>query len=307
MQVDQPLPISGAFFQKESQMLLDSDLSAANTPEFMQMPLPMQTSTSGPKTPRKLLGPKSKAPKSKAPKPERVKKPKRQINMKGELFPDQTPDIPKSAGIAPKKLLIRQPLKKSFKIKSKTIFPEPPSKPERRIDADLLRPLAPEDNTPIQIGTDQEEDDKIAQNLPSMASFQRSDKYGQDWYRSWSREAGYPGEDKIAVLVHFKKARDETIPQKSKYMTFKKLRKHSMVRMKEVPIPVRFGADLMFCEDPTLREIRLQALIKNPLDKPLPPKGIFTVVWRRTYADCSGYDEYMAKLDQNIKPQMRLY
>jgi hypothetical protein len=184
----------------------------------------------------------------------------------------------------------------------------PPTKPKSKIDPALWTPAAPEDNTPIKIGTDEEEDAEIAKNLPTLGRFQRSDIYGNPYFRPWSREEGYPGEDKIAVLVHFAKARDETEAQKpkSRYMTFKMLRKHSLIPMREVPIPVKFGADLMFHEEPTLREIRLQAIILNdPDNKPAHPKGHFSAVWRRTHADCTGYDEFMRKLDQNIKPQAR--
>ncbi len=57
----------------------------------------------------------------------------------------------------------------------------------------------------------------------------------------------------------FKSQGIETEETKSRdvYMNFETLKKHSIERMKEVPIAVKFGADLYFVEDEQKRANRI--------------------------------------------------
>ena len=112
--------------------------------------------------------------------------------------------------------------------------------------------------------SDKADDDAIASALPTITQ-RKQDKYGNPWYRAWARSAhtggsDCPSEDHIVVLVHHKARGDETEETKppSEYMTFKQLKQHSLVRLKELPIGVRFGADLYFVEDAQLRAERLR-------------------------------------------------
>ena len=59
-------------------------------------------------------------------------------------------------GLAPKKLLVRQPLKASFKIKSRTVFPST-EQPVKVPNAQMIRGKE-EDQLPIVRGTDAHED-----------------------------------------------------------------------------------------------------------------------------------------------------
>ena len=85
-------------------------------------------------------------------------------------------------GLAPKKLLVRQPLKASFKIKSRTVFPST----ERAVkvpNAPVIE--GPENKIPIVRGTDAHEDALITNNLPAN-QYRKKDKYDNPYYRAWA-------------------------------------------------------------------------------------------------------------------------
>ena len=69
--------------------------------------------------------------------------------------------------------------------------------------------------------------------------------------------------------------------------------------MKELPIEVRFGTDLMFTEHEQLRAYRLLR-IDLGLERPgkSQRQGGFSAVWRTTYADCDGYDRFMVRAEE---------
>ena len=109
-------------------------------------------------------------------------------------------------------------------------------------------------------------------------------------------------------------------PRPKQYMHFKDLNAHILLKdhkMKEVPTALKYGAHLMFKEDPKHRanRIEMEAKLKTEADveaaanpgkkrkavvKPLPSKGGFSTIWRRTYADTEGYDRFMAELGANL-------
>ena len=73
--------------------------------------------------------------------------------------------------------------------------------------------------------------------------------------------------------------------------------------MKEVPLEVRFGADLMFKEHEQLRADRLLRInlgLEAASGKTTQRRCGFSAVWRTTYADCAGYDRFQASLTANL-------
>jgi hypothetical protein len=85
-------------------------------------------------------------------------------------------------------------------------------------------------------------------------------------------------------------------------MTFAELKQHSIVSMKELPIAVRFCADLMFKEPEQLLADRLLCINMGlkPAGKKSQRRGCFSAVWRTMYADCAGYNSFMARLTANL-------
>ena len=87
-------------------------------------------------------------------------------------------------------------------------------------------------------------------------------------------------------------------------MTFAELKKQSIAPLKEVPLEVRFGADLMFQEHEQRRADRLlridMGLAPASGPKAEARRGAFSAVWRTTYADCAGYDRFKARLVENL-------
>jgi hypothetical protein len=208
---------------------------------------------------------------------------------------------PKSTAMAPKKLLKkREPIRASFKIVSRTIFPskEPAFKVQKT-------PIIPdrEDLTPIQKfnTANKAQDEEIARSLPPITQ-RKVDKYGNPWYRAWSPLNKATGEgcclleDHMVVLVHHKARGEETEEMKpaSEYMTFQQLKQHSLIKLKEVPLEAKFGADLMFVEDAQLRADSILKLEEG--GGRIQKKGLFCAVWRRTHADMEGYDKFIADL-----------
>jgi len=206
---------------------------------------------------------------------------------------------------APKKQLITK-RKKDAKvnaaakyIKSRTIFPsnDPPFKPFKapvvRDRDDAFAASARHHHTI----SDKADDDAIASALPTITQ-RKQDKYGNPWYRAWASEdkGGCPSEDRIVVLVHHMPRGDETEETRppSEYMTFQQIKQHSLIKMKELPLPLRYGADLYFTEDAQLRANRLAAEAGGGT-KRIQKKGAFAIIWRRTFADVAGYDRCVAK------------
>ena len=210
-------------------------------------------------------------------------------------------------GLAPKKLLVRQPLKASFKIKSRTVFPST-EQPVKVPNAQMIRGKE-EDQLPIVRGTDAHEDALITNNLPANP-YRKKDQYDNPYYRAWSPATEYGGgcpmEHRMMVLVHFAPMGLETQEDKpeDKYMNFETYKRHNMGKgIKEWSNGVKFGADLMFFEDEQLRANRIaKELTGNvPTSKPIQKKGRFSCVWRKTMADMAGYDKFMAGIDANLK------
>jgi hypothetical protein len=125
---------------------------------------------------------------------------------------------PKSAAMAPKKLLKKRvPIRASFKVASRTIFPskEPASFKVQKT------PIVPdrEDLAPIKFHTtDKAKDDEIARSLPRITQ-RKVAKYDNPWYRTWAplnkatgEGGGCPSEseDHMVVLGHHKARGEET-------------------------------------------------------------------------------------------------
>ena len=165
------------------------------------------------------------------------------------------------------------------------------------------------DQLPIVRSTIAQEDLEIAQNLPPTP-YRKQDTYGNPYYRAWSPATEYGGgcpmEHRMMVLVHFAPMGLETEEDKPEdtYMNFEAYKRHCMEKgIKEWPIAVRYGADLMFFEDEQLRANRIaKELTGNvPTSRPIQKKGHFSCVWRFTHADHEGYDKFIAGIDANLK------
>ena len=205
--------------------------------------------------------------------------------------------------MAPKKLLkkMREPIRASFKIVSRTIFPS--KEPAFKVQKTPIIPDREDVLSSIQKfnTADKAQDEEIARSLPPITQ-RKVDKYGNPWYRAWSPlnkatgEGGCQSEDHMVVLVHHKARGEETEETKpaSEYMTFKQLRQHSLIKLNEVPLEAKFGADLIFVEDAQLRADRILKLEAG--GGRIQKKGLFCVVWRRTHADMEGYDKFVADL-----------
>ena len=205
----------------------------------------------------------------------------------------------KNAHLAPKKLIVRQPLRASFKVKSRTVFPST----ERPVKAPSAPMIRGKDGPFEKRGTTAEEDAEIARNLPPNP-YRKKDAYGNPYYRAWSPadEGGCPEEHRMMVLVHFAPMGLETQEDKpeDKYMNFETYKRHNMGKgIKEWSNGVKFGADLMFFEDEQLRANRIT--IEGAGGKAIQKKGRFCCVWRFTHADTEGYDKFMAEIDANLK------
>ena len=210
-------------------------------------------------------------------------------------------------GLAPKKLLVRQPLKASFKIKSRTIFPST-EQPIKVANAQMIRGKE-EDQLPIVRGTDAHEDALITNNLPANP-YRKKDQYDNPYYRAWAPVTewggGCPLEHRMMVLVHFAPMGLETEEDKPKdtYVNFEAYKRHCMEKgIKEWPIAVQYGADLMFFEDEQLRANRIAKELTGtvPTSRPIQKKGRFCCVWRNTMADVGGYNKFIAGIDANLK------
>ena len=164
------------------------------------------------------------------------------------------------------------------------------------------------------------QDAELARDLPPIP-YSKKDKYGAPYFRAWA-PGDYAGEDRMVALVenyHYSDYHKEA-PHPMEFMHFKDLNKHILLKdhkMKEVPTALKYGAHLMFKEDPKYRanRIEMEAKLKAEADaeaaanpekkktkavKPLPRKGGFITIWRRTYADTEGYDRFMAELGANL-------
>jgi hypothetical protein len=201
--------------------------------------------------------------------------------------------------MAPKKWLKkRKPICASFKVTSLTIFPskKPPFKVKKN-------PIVPdrEDLAPINFHTtDNAKDDEIARNLQPITQH-KVDKYGNPWYRAWAPQdmgGGCPSEDHLVVLVQHRVRSEETeeTKQPSEYMTFQQLKQHSLIKLNELPLEVKSGANLMFLEDAQLHADRMKAQEGGQLTKPIQKKWLFCTVWRRTHADLAGYEKFVEDL-----------
>ena len=201
--------------------------------------------------------------------------------------------------LAPKKLIVRQPLRASFKVKSRTVFPST----ERPVKVPSAPVIRGKDGPFEKRGTTAEEDAEIARNLPANP-YRKRDAYGNPYYRAWSPadEGGCPEEHRMMVLVPFAPMGLETQEDKpeDKYMNFETYKRHNMGKgIKEWSNGVKFGADLMFFEDEQLRANRIA--IEGAGGKAIQKKGRFCCVWRFTHADTEGYDKFMAEIDANLK------
>ncbi len=83
----------------------------------------------------------------------------------------------------------------------------------------------------------------------------------------------------MVVLVHHRPRGQETEETKppSEYITFQQLKQHSLIKLKELPLGVRFLEDLMFVEDAQLRRLRadrMKAQEGGPLTKQIHKKGL---------------------------------
>ena len=199
--------------------------------------------------------------------------------------------------LAPKKLIMRDPLRASIKIKSQTIFPSSERGPvkkevceaqEKASGATLLLPSSSSSSS-----TAGQEDAEIARNLPAIP-YRKKDKEGNPYYRPWARlnefgEGGCPSKERLVVLVHLAK--------KDVYMNFQTYKQHLTIKgiKKEWPIAVLFGADLEFHEDERLRAERIETEAACAGGKEVFQKqGRFSVVWRSTHANHEGYTKFMA-------------
>ncbi len=83
--------------------------------------------------------------------------------------------------------------------------------------------LTPENPVPIKRSTPEDEDAEVANDLPAIP-YRKKDRYCNPFFRTWKPTAlgGYPGDEHVVVLVHFKPRgleTDETKPE-SVYMNF---------------------------------------------------------------------------------------
>jgi hypothetical protein len=167
--------------------------------------------------------------------------------------------------------------------------------------------LAPENPVPIKRSTPQEEDAEVANDLPAI-SYRKRGKYGNPFYRTWKPTAlgGYPGDDHVVVLVHFKQRgleTEETKP-KSVYMNFTDYKEHILdAKIKEMPLSSSFGAYYYFVEDERnyAKRISAETLGVGGGAKPIGCKGHLEVVWRTTHADTAGYDCFLASINANLR------
>jgi hypothetical protein len=156
--------------------------------------------------------------------------------------------------LAPKKLLKKSELPCARTIiQPRTIFPSTEPKPKPDYTHLPVMVLAPENPVPIKSSTPEDEDSEVANDLPAIP-YRKKDKYGKPFYRTWKPTAlgGYPGDDHVVVLVHFKQRSIETEETKPKsvYMNFTDYKKHILnAKVKEMPLSARFGADYYFVED----------------------------------------------------------
>ena len=127
----------------------------------------------------------------------------------------------------------------------------------------------------------------------------------------------------VVLVEHYDYLDDlETAREMMEYVHVKDINRMMLnkdARWKEVPASIKYGAHLMFVEDPKLREkrilmeerLRVQALAeaaanpgkctkKQQKAKPLQRQGSFRIIWRRNYSDPAGYDTFMAKLGANL-------
>ena len=221
-----------------------------------------------------------------------------------------SPVLCKNAHLAPKKLIVRQPLRASFKIESQTIFPSTEA-PMKVWNAQIKRDKEDDEPyVPAILPSAAAQDAEIARNLPAI-TYRKKDQYGNPQYRPWAPlnmfgEGGCPTEDHMVVLVHFAKMpleKEEDTP-KAVYMNFETYKKHMKIKgvTKEWPIAVRFGADLQFYEDEQLRANRMEKEAACADGKAVfQKKGLFSPVWRMTHADHKGYDKFMAGISANLK------
>ena len=194
------------------------------------------------------------------------------------------------------------------KIVSRTIMPSTSAKKvEPQLKGQIVvAPTPPRDSVGLAMSA-AEQDAEIARDLPKIR-FTKKDRFGAPFYRAWApvADGGCPSEDHIVVLVHFARQGLETEETRTKpvYMTFAELKKSSIAPLKEVPLEVRFGADLMFREDEQRRADRLlridMGLAPASGPKAEARRGAFSAVWRTTYADCAGYDRFKARLVENL-------
>jgi hypothetical protein len=206
--------------------------------------------------------------------------------------------------LAPKKLIVREPLRASFKIKSQTIFPssERRSGPVKKVwEAQKKAGAIPLPSSSSNSSTAAQEDAEIARNLPAIP-YRKKDQAGNPYYRPWARlnelgEGGCPSKERLVVLVHLAGDNDDK-PKKDVYMNFQTYKQHLLTIKgikEEWPIAVRFGADLEFHEDERLRAKRIEAEAACAGGKEVFQKqGRFRVVWRTTHADQEGYAKFMA-------------
>ena len=222
--------------------------------------------------------------------------------------------------LAPKKQLPKRELPRARTvIKSRTIFPEEPIKhvaieyktPEIQEDSGVARAIA---------AAEAQLNGNLARYSPPNPYPKKVDQYGQPYYRAWHNEPmwGYPGEDRLMVLVEFQKPNLDDglneLPRAPVYMTVADVNAHMAdkdARWKEVPTALKFGAHLLFVEDEKLRAMRIMTEHRAELAaraemaaakgkrtvkavKPMPRKGYFRIIWRRTVADTAGYDRFMA-------------
>ncbi len=77
--------------------------------------------------------------------------------------------------------------------------------------------LCPENPIPIKRSSPEEEVAEVANDLPAIPN-RKKDKYCNPFYRTWKPQAlgGYPGDNHVVVLVHFKPHGLETEETNSK-------------------------------------------------------------------------------------------
>lgn len=142
--------------------------------------------------------------------------------------------------------------------------------------------------------------------------FQRKDKYGKIIYErytlgrkdAWGNDQPYPGEDRIAVLVHFSHKGNDRDPMpelKSKYMSYKTLQKLSENRLTELPAACRFGADLWFHESEASFKRRLKHIAVYGNDEKFKKKGFLAPKFIKTRSDPAGYAAWKAQWDKPFR------